>query len=286
MTETGGVGAGAGAGAEDAVAPSAMSAATIEPLAGGWRLLSHDAVTSTNDVAKRLAREGAAHGTVVAARRQEAGRGRRGRSWSSPEGNVYASVVLRPGMPADQAAQLSFVAAVATAQALGDLLPGDLPVRCKWPNDVLIDGAKVSGILLETETGPAGGIEWIVLGIGINVLHHPEPAAGDTGYPVTSLAARGATQTDPRNVLGAVVEAFRTWYGRWMAQGFAPVRANWLAAAYGIGGPVTVRLEHATLHGRFAGLDADGALLLERDGAAIHRIKAGDVFFGIRSEGD
>lgn len=275
-----------GVGVEDAFSPFATSPAAAEPLAGGWKLLLRDAVTSTNDVAKHLAREGAAHGTVVAARRQEAGRGRRGRSWSSPEGNVYASVVLRPEVPADPAAQLSFVAAVAMAQTLGDLLPDTVPVRCKWPNDVLIDGAKVSGILLETETGSAGGVDWMVLGVGVNVLRHPEPPAGDTGYPVTSLAARGAMATDPRNVLGAFVDTFRTWYDRWRVQGFAPVRASWLAVAYGIGGPVTVRLDRATLHGRFAGLDADGALLLERDGAATRRITAGDVFFGVRTGGD
>lgn len=238
----------------------------------GWRHIALEAVDSTNDEAKRLAMQGAADRTIVTARRQEAGRGRRGRSWSSPEGNLYASFVLRHGRSLAAGAQLSFVTAVALAEALCGLLPGTAAVRCKWPNDVLVGGAKVAGILLETE-GEAG---WLVVGTGVNIRHVPEQPI----YPVTSLLAEGVGNVGTGEVLARFVEAFDRWYARWAVQGFAPIRAAWLGVAHGIGGPVTVRLSATSLEGRFVDLDGDGALLLEMPDGTMRRITAGDVHFG------
>jgi BirA family transcriptional regulator, biotin operon repressor / biotin---[acetyl-CoA-carboxylase] ligase len=241
----------------------------------GWHRITLDAVGSTNDEAKRLAGEGAPDRTLVTARRQEGGRGRRGRVWSSPEGNLYVSFVLRHGRTPSVAAQLSFVAAVALAEALCALLPDGVAVRCKWPNDILLDGAKVAGMLLETE-GEGG---WLVVGIGVNIRHEPERPL----YPATSLLAKSAAGIGPEEVLAHFLPAFDRWYGRWSAQGFAPVRAGWLAAAHGVGGPVTVRLETSSMEGRFVDLDADGALLLERSDGTVTRVTAGDVHFGGQS---
>ena len=126
------------------------------------------------------------HGTLVWAQRQEAGKGRRGRQWVSPEGNVYASLILRPECATATAAQLSFVAAGALADALQPLLP-EAVCCCKWPNDVLIDDRKVAGILLELETDGQGGWSGWFLGIGINVQHFPP----DTQFPATSLRNEG-----------------------------------------------------------------------------------------------
>ena len=234
-------------------------------------LTALDACGSTNDEAKALARAGAPEGTLVWALRQEAGRGRRGRAWTAGEGNLYCSLVLRPAAPPAQAAQVSFVAALAVAQAVSDLV--DAAPKLKWPNDVLVEGAKVAGILLESEPSAAGALDWLVLGIGVNVRAHPEGLE----YPATSLLAEGADVTAAR-VLELFARHFLTWYDRWQAYGFAPVRAAWLNAAQGLGGPVTVRLADGAFDGRLADLDGEGALVVETP-AGTRRVTAGDVFF-------
>jgi BirA family transcriptional regulator, biotin operon repressor / biotin---[acetyl-CoA-carboxylase] ligase len=240
-----------------------------------YRLAAFDLLGSTNDEAKRLARdEGAVHGTLVWAMRQEAGKGRRGRPWVSPEGNVYASLILRPECAVAKAAQLSFAAAGALADALQPLLP-EAVCCCKWPNDVLIDDRKVAGILLESETDSSGGLEWLVLGIGINVQHFPP----DSEFPATSLCNEGGRLDQPGPVLVRFIQAFNTWYEVWLKEGFRAIREGWLQTARGVGGPVTVRLEKQTLVGTFADLDSDGALLLDLPSGERRRITAGDVFF-------
>jgi BirA family biotin operon repressor/biotin-[acetyl-CoA-carboxylase] ligase len=148
-------------------------------------------------------------------------------------------------------------------------------VRFKWPNDVLIDGAKVSGILMEATAGPGPAVEWVVIGIGVNVAHAPS----DAGYPATSLHAAGAGAATVEVVLEKLAVALQAWLERWRRQGFAPVRQQWLAFARGVGEPVEVRLQRETLHGRFAALDEGGALLLALPGGATRSVTAGDVFF-------
>ncbi|MBP2312404.1 biotin--[acetyl-CoA-carboxylase] ligase [Azospirillum soli] len=242
----------------------------------GFRVEAFASVGSTNDEAKALARSGAAEGTIVWAKRQEAGRGRRGRAWTSPEGNLYTSTVLRPGRPPAEAAQISFVAALAIAETAAAVLPETADIRCKWPNDVLVNGRKLSGILLESEAGPDGGLAWLVLGVGINLRHFPE----GTEFAATSLIAEGAPAMQPAGLLEVYAEQLATWYARWLEHGFALVRSAWMARAKGIGEPVAVRLSDRTLTGTFADLDSDGVLLLDRDdGTGRQRIAAGDVFF-------
>ncbi|MGQ9365196.1 biotin--[acetyl-CoA-carboxylase] ligase [Azospirillum sp. ST 5-10] len=254
----------------------------------GFRVVAYDAVGSTNDVARDLARSGCPERTVVWARRQTAGRGRRGRAWSSVEGNLYLSTILRPPVAVAEAAQLSFVAALAIAETASSFLPPDAAVRCKWPNDVLVGGRKLSGILLECEATADGGLAWMVLGVGVNLRHAP----ADAEYPATSLAAEGAVGAEPAAAAERFIAALARWLDRWRGEGFAAVRAAWLGRAAGVGGPVVVRLADRTLHGTFADLDSDGVLLLDRqDGGGRQRIAAGDVFFpGIppvpRAEGE
>jgi BirA family transcriptional regulator, biotin operon repressor / biotin---[acetyl-CoA-carboxylase] ligase len=240
-----------------------------------FRLVAYESVGSTNDEAKRLARdEGAGHGTLVWSLRQEAGRGRRGRAWTSPEGNLYASLILRPSCPAATAAQLSFVAVGALADAVQALLP-EAEARCKWPNDLLLDGAKAAGILLESETDGAGELEWLVLGVGVNVQHYPK----DAGYPATSLSNEGTRVMDPGLVLVRFAQAFQTWYKVWTDEGFSAIREGWLKCARGLGQQITVRLDREILTGFFADLDGDGALLLDLPSGERRWITAGDVFF-------
>ena len=249
-----------------------------------YRLVRLGETASTNDDARRMAvgneiSGGAADGTLVWADRQTAGRGRRGRRWESPAGNLYLSLLLRPAVPLARAGQIGFLAALAIAETCAALLPYRA-VACKWPNDVLIDGQKVAGLLLESEAQPDGIIEWLVLGLGINVAHYPEGME----FPATSLAAAGS-EADIATVMAMVANAFAIWYRRWQAEGFAPVREAWLIRAAGIGGPVRVRFETRTEQGIFAGLDGEGALLLHKAGAAAPlRVTAGDLFFPAATE--
>ena len=240
------------------------------------KTLAFECLDSTNDEARRRAECGAESGTVVWARRQSAGRGRRGRSWVSLEGNVYCSVLLRPCCPLAAAAQLSLVAAVAVARAVGDVLPSGRRVQLKWPNDVLIDGRKVSGVLLESGTDSSGGVDWVSVGVGINVCHFPE----GTDYPATSLVAEGATAWGVEAVLKSFLDHFVQWYRIWQAFGPARVRAAWLESAVGVGALISVRLHREALTGKFVGLSEEGALLLApSEGGPIRLVSAGDVFF-------
>ena len=248
-----------------------MTAPRLDPF---YRLLAYDTLDSTSDEAKRLAIGGAGEGTLVWARQQSAGRGRRERSWSSPPGNLYASWVLHPRCSVGIAAQLGFVAAVAVGEACAPLLPNPADLGYKWPNDVLIGGSKMAGILLESQTAGDGALAWLVLGIGVNIASHPAA----TEYPATSLAAAGAGDVAPAAPLEAVAAHFLAWYRRWhRGEGFAEVRAAWLARAHRLGSKIRVRLPREEISGRFAGLDEDGRLLLD-SAAGRQRIAAAEIF--------
>jgi BirA family transcriptional regulator, biotin operon repressor / biotin---[acetyl-CoA-carboxylase] ligase len=237
-----------------------------------YRLVSHERIASTSDEAKALAGAGAPAGTIVWARAQSAGRGRQGREWVSPPGNLYASLILRPAVPVATAPQLGFLAALAAADACRAQAP-EAAIALKWPNDVLLDGRKLAGILLESQSRSDGALDWLVLGIGINLATYPV----DTDYPATALAATGA-DVNAETMLVALAASFLVWYERWRdGAGFATIRAEWLARAQGLGRPIQVRLPTETREGVFAGLDADGALLLDT-GSGRQRIAAGEVF--------
>jgi BirA family biotin operon repressor/biotin-[acetyl-CoA-carboxylase] ligase len=247
-------------------------AVTLPPF---FSLICLPTVASTNDEAKRLADGGAPEGTLVWGLEQTAGRGRRGRGWHSPPGNLYMSAVLRPGKPVAQAALIGFVAAVALADALQDVGLAANRLRLKWPNDVLVDQAKVAGILVETSAASGETPSWLVLGMGVNLAHAP----ADTPYPAISLRAAGLASLTVEGLLEALAGRLAEWYGRWQAEGFAPVRAAWLGRATGLGEPIEVRLEQQSLQGRFVALEEDGALSLELPQGERRRVTVGDVFF-------
>lgn len=253
-----------------------MSVAAAElRLPPAYRLVALETIDSTNEEAKRLARQGAEDGTLVWAREQTKGKGRSGRSWASPRGNLYFSLVLRPDCPPVAASQLSFVAALGAGFGLAEVLPPMIDLRYKWPNDILLNRRKVAGILLETESAAADRLDWLVLGVGINVAQRP----AETAYPATSLREEGDLDSSVEAVLDAFARHFLSWVNRWLDDGFAPVRAAWRKSAIGLGETIRVRLPNAELDGVFEDIDADGALLLRAAGT-VRRITAGDVFFG------
>lgn len=256
-----------------------MSEKTSLQLPSPYRLVELECIDSTNAEAKRLAEQGAPDCTVVWAKRQTAGRGRRGREWVSDPDNLYFSILLRMPYPMEAMTQLSFVAANAVADAVQVAVPRGTFVHVKWPNDVLVEGKKVSGILLEGDPNfKTGAFNWLVLGIGVNMASHPVVEGG--GYPATSLAEQGVTGVglDPARMLDTLAKRFLAGLATWRNLGFGPIRRHWLARARGIGGPVTVRLPNEMLEGVFAALDENGALVLHMDGQPNRRITAGDVF--------
>lgn len=222
---------------------------------------------STNQDMVALAAAGEAEGLWLRAVTQSAGRGRLGRSWSSPPGNLYASTLVRPRASDPPVATLALVAAVALHEVL-TAWNGSGDLRIKWPNDMLLDGAKLSGILLE------GAGDAVVIGIGVNLAHHPE----GLDRPVTSLAAHGGAP-DPALFLDDLAAAFARWLARWRGEGLAPVRERWLVAAHARGTALTANLpDGENIEGLFDGLDADGALILRLADGTARVIHAGDVF--------
>jgi BirA family biotin operon repressor/biotin-[acetyl-CoA-carboxylase] ligase len=213
-----------------------------------------------------LARTGASEGLWLRAERQVSGKGRQGRVWASGPGNLYASTLvrLRPSDP--PAATLALVAAVALEETVSLFLPGGAVI--KWPNDLLVDGAKLSGILLERAD------DAIVIGFGVNLAHHPD----DTGRPTTSIAAH-APAPDPAVFLETLAEIFARWMERWRGQGLGIVRDRWLDRAHPAGTALTARLADGTsIEGLFDGLNAEGALILRLADGSRHVMHAGDVF--------
>jgi len=226
-------------------------------------------IDSTNEACRLRALAGEAAGLVIRADRQTAGRGRRGRSWSSPQGNLYASILLRPDRPATEAAALGFAAVMAIGDVAEALLPSGVRIQHKWPNDLLIDGSKASGILLEAQPG------FVVLGIGVNIMSHP----ADTPYSATDLIAAGAPPTTPQALLERLLAAFAPRYKSWEGAGFASLLPAWRQRAAGLGESIEVRLERETLAGTFLDLEPDGTLRLGLSDGTERRIAAGDVYF-------
>ena len=237
--------------------------------AAGVRLVAHEVLGSTNAEALRLARQGECGPLWVVADRQTAGRGRRGRTWISPPGNLYASLLLTEAAPVEHWPELSFVAALAVHDAVVEVAPDLKPrLAIKWPNDLVLAGAKFAGILIEGENGA------VAVGIGINCADHP---AG-MDYPATDLAAAGAP-VSPAALFGALsvkmIGRIAQWNG---GEGFSTIRTDWLARAAGLGEEVRVRLADRDLTGRFEAIDPAGSLVLRLPTGKTTTIAAGDVF--------
>jgi BirA family biotin operon repressor/biotin-[acetyl-CoA-carboxylase] ligase len=223
---------------------------------------------STNDDLAVLAQQGAAEGCWLRAERQTGGRGRHGREWQSPAGNLYSSTLVRLQPTDPPAPTLALVAAVALHEVV-QAYTGGAEIRIKWPNDLLAGPAKLSGILLE-RSGDA-----VVIGFGVNLADHP----ADTPRPATSLAALAGVAPDPEAVLADLAASLAAWLARWRSEGFAPVRMHWLERAHPRGTALsTTGAGGTSIDGLFDGLDDSGALRLRLADGSAHVIHAGDVF--------
>ena len=237
----------------------------------GVGLLAYNEIDSTNAEALRLARAGETGPLWITARTQSAGRGRRGRSWISEAGNLYATLLLTDPSPSDVAPQLSFVAALALHEAVAARAPDLKPrLKLKWPNDLLCDKLKVAGILIEGEGMPL----LVAIGFGVNCVHHPE----DGDYPATDLRASKAT-VSAESLFYALSATMMGRLAQWdRGRGFAVIRQDWLAHASGIGGDIRVQLSDRQLFGRFEALDGTGRLILRLPDNSVQTISAGDLF--------
>lgn len=237
-----------------------------------------DSVDSTMAEAARQAAAGVAGPLWILARRQTAGRGRRGRAWAMPAGNFAATLLLRP--PGDPAAAglRSFAAALALHEALAALTGRDDLLALKWPNDVLLTGRKLAGILLEG-SGHGAGMRHLAIGFGVNLVAAPPADTLEPGAlaPVTLLEATGL-RLAPEAMLDALAPAFDGWERRLRAYGFAPLRREWLAHAARLGQTITARTAQETVTGVFETVDESGALVL-RTPDGLRAIPAADVFF-------
>lgn len=236
-----------------------------------------DRVDSTMAAAARLA--ASAMGPFwVLARQQTAGRGRRGRDWRDPPGNLAATLSLHPkGGPAE-AALFSFVAALALHEALATVAGPAARLAIKWPNDVLLNGGKVAGILLESH-GAGQGVDRLLIGFGVNLAQAPDPGTLEPGaVPPVALASETGAQLAPEEFLTYLAAAFARWQALYETFGFAPIRTAWLARAARLGQVVTARTGAESRTGTFETIDEGGAMVLQTAAGRV-AIAAADVFF-------
>jgi BirA family biotin operon repressor/biotin-[acetyl-CoA-carboxylase] ligase len=232
-------------------------------------------VDSTNTRARELAESGAADGTLVVAVEQTGGRGRHGRRWHSPPGNFYGSLILRPKAKLADTASLSLVIGLAALEAVEAVAGQRVDVTVKWPNDLLLHGRKLAGILLEGAADADGRCSWLVAGLGVNLASHPDAPA----YPSASLDEAGLGEVTPDAFLAAYLAALSRHLPVWRAEGFAPFRNPWLARAAGLGRPVALRVGDIEHRGVLADLGLDGSILVESPAGCLDRFTAGELFF-------
>ena len=257
--------------------PDRLGALEVGPLLNthdlGQTLHCVDELPSTNDRAKELAEEGAAHGEVVIAESQTAGRGRRGRTWSSPAGrNLYLSVILRPQLPPQRAPELTLVASIAACDACRQ---AGVEAAIKWPNDVMVDDRKVAGILTEL-SAESDAVHWVVLGIGVNLNAAAADFPGELEDVATSLAIERGQPVPRALFAAALLSTLEQWLDLHAADGFGPIREAWRARSCTLGREVRVDADGGEVAGVAEDIDEAGALLV-RTGSGLLRCVAGDV---------
>lgn len=234
-----------------------------------FRVITLVEIDSTNAEAIRRMRSGEGDGLVVLAETQMAGRGRRGRNWESPRGNLHMSVIVG-GVSNGRAGETAYLAALAVGTAIRNLVPDGKTVGYKWPNDILVNGRKVAGILIESDGDPSR----LVVGIGVNLRHMPK----NYEFPASSLDAEGVLPIQTEVLAIDIAVALNDWRTRMQTGGFEEVRREWLEHAVGIGSEISARLPTTILSGVFVGIDETGALRLRAANGELSTIAAADVF--------
>lgn len=253
------------------------------------KVIVHEVIEtdSTNNLAKKLALDGACHLTLVLAHQQSCGRGRYGREWVSSTGNVFWSMILRPASDWPRLTGMSHVAALAVHATIASFVGNAAKVQIKWPNDVLVNGKKIAGILLEANPVSANvsntqqSDSWVIVGIGINVKQHPT----SVNYPATSLYTEGIVDSDRDQVIEVLTQHFVEKLGCYIEQGAPYLSEQVVPLMAGIGEPINVRTSNNAedvIEGVFTGLDAVGQLIVTKQNGEQQTVSAGDVFFGLK----
>jgi BirA family biotin operon repressor/biotin-[acetyl-CoA-carboxylase] ligase len=241
----------------------------------GHQVYFFSEIDSTNNEAHRLGVDGAPEGTVVIADSQTKGKGRLQRAWHSPAGmNIYTSIILRPDLKPDHAPQISILAGVSVAEIMDNFCPG--MVNLKWPNDVLLQGKKVCGILAQMKTS-ANRVDFIILGIGINVNIDYNQLSQDIKNTATSLTIETGRKISRQELIIGLYENLAKWYKKLMEGGFGAVKEKWLSMAPMIGQRVQIMSENEVISGKALGIDEQGALLLLTAEDRKIKISAGDA---------
>ena len=236
-----------------------------------WRLEVYDELPSTSDLVRTRAEAGEPAGLAVLARRQTQGRGSRGRAWSTPTGNLAISILLRPNLAVRDAACMSLLTSLALAEAVAAILPPGPALALKWPNDLMLNGQKLAGILLDSHGDGAGRVAWLIPGIGVNLAYAPQ-----LPDRIAACLADHMPAPRPEDFAPSLLDRLGHWSGIHATAGFPPIRAAWLTHAQPPGSPMSLKLGSEMLSGTFAGLDDDGSLLMAHDGA-VRRYSTGEV---------
>lgn len=238
-------------------------------------------VTSTQEIAHKHALNGADEGTIIIADEQTSGRGRLGRSWHSPKGNgIWMSIILRPNIPPQKAPQLTLLAAVSVVQGIEEVT--GLDAQIKWPNDILIDGKKVVGILTELQA-EADRVNSVIIGVGINVNTPEEMFPEDISKIATSLKVESGKEIERAHLVRAIMENLEKLYYLYLEHGFAPIKLLWEGSAASLGKRVRVRTITGELYGKAQGITDEGVLLVEDDEGEVHRVYSADIELPQRS---
>jgi BirA family transcriptional regulator, biotin operon repressor / biotin---[acetyl-CoA-carboxylase] ligase len=241
----------------------------------GSTIISFPRTSSTNSIAFRLAEDGAPEGTTVLAEEQESGKGRLGRKWESPAGvNLYSSIVLRPRILPNHASQLTFVSAVAVARAIRETT--SLRPEIKWPNDVLVNGRKVAGLLNEM-SAETDTVRFVILGIGVNINMERDQFPADLRYPASSLFLEGGERVDRLTFTVSLLREIDRLYASYRRGEYPSIREEWLSLCNVRGRRVRVESSGSVVTGVVTGVEESGALLLETDDGRTETIYAGDV---------
>ncbi len=242
-----------------------------------WRVSVYETVESTQTHVFEKVAEDEPEGFVVQGLQQVGGKGRHGNQWTSPIGNLYMSMLLRPDCTMMQAGEMAFVIGVALSEAMNPYIdPNKHNKQLKWPNDILVDGLKISGILIEADSNDKGGVNALVVGMGINIFIAP-----DLAVSISKISEKPIYINVFRD---EVLASINRWYKRWTEKGFAPIRDAWLKQAYGIGDEITARLPNDKIKGVFKSIDEQGALILEMPDGSDKIIHAADVHFGPKEQ--
>lgn len=237
-----------------------------------FTISNYDEVDSTNILAASLAKTNQInHNHLILAKKQNAGKGRYSRVWQSPAGNLYFSILLKPNKNISELSLLSFIAVVAMGQAISNLNKENL-IQYKWPNDILVNGKKTCGILLESDV-EFGKVNFVVVGIGVNINSNPD----NTLYPATNLWSE-KINIDPENLLKDFLDQFSKLYEEWLIYGFTPIRNLWLKNAFNLGKIIRLNLADKKLSGLFRNFDENGNLVIELSNQEIVVISSGEIW--------